>query len=93
MEIITHDKKRVEQNADNRNKEINKHLLNELQKLDEGIQRHNTKQKAENSRFQAQIGQCKEIRADLERDIGVLKNRVTSVEVHLGVNDIVLSSP
>ena len=53
VEILAHDKRRVEQSADNRTKEINKHLLNELQKLDEGIQRHNTKQKAENSRFQA----------------------------------------
>ncbi len=91
--MLTVDKKRVEQNADCRIKEINKHLQNELQKLDEGIQRHNTKQKAENSRFQAQIGHCKEIRADLDKDIGVLKNRVTNVEHHLGVNDVVLNSP
>ncbi|CDW71970.1 UNKNOWN [Stylonychia lemnae] len=86
VQLLGQDKVYVEQNADQRTKEIQKYLSIELQRLDEGIQKHSTKQKAENSRFQAQIGTCKEIRQDLDEQIQTIKARIINVENHLGVN-------
>ncbi len=51
--------------------------------LDEGIQKYNTKQKAENSRFQAQIGHCKEIRVDLSQLMEKLKDKIDFLESKL----------
>eukprot|EP00347_Sterkiella_histriomuscorum_P018120 403346710 len=87
VQVLAQDKQYVEMSADQRYKEVQKYLSLELQKLDEGIQKHNTKQKAENSRFQAQIGHCKEIRQELDSDIQIIKSRIMNVENHLGVNE------
>ena len=49
-------------------------------------QKHNQKQKAENSRFQSQIGNIKEIRIELEQAIIDLTFQVDNVERQLGIN-------
>lgn len=59
-------------------------LKREMDQLEEGVGRYLIKQKAENSRFYAQIKQCKELKHELIDQIFELEHRVSRVEDKVG---------
>ena len=71
--------------AENKCDDINKYLTKEIHYLEELINKAQSKQKAENSRFQYQCTQVKEIANELDDHRMELLKRVINVEDHLGV--------
>ena len=65
--------------------EIDKYLQKEIHYLEELINKSQTKQKAENSRFQYQCQQVKEIANELDDHRMELVKRTINVEDHLGI--------
>ena len=61
-EQLIDEKDRVEAVTIAHTRKTQSYLMNKVKLLEQDIQRNNTKQKAENSRIQAQISNCKEIR-------------------------------
>ena len=71
--------------AETKCNDINKYLNKEIHYLEELISKANTKQKAENSRFQYQCQQVKQIANELDDHRMALVKRVVNVQDHLGV--------
>ena len=63
--------------------ETQSYLLNKVKDLELAMQKHNQKQKAENSRFTAQINQIKEIKIDLDGKVECLKDQMDILESHI----------
>ena len=65
--------------------DINKYLTKEIHYLEELISKAQTKQKAENSRFQYQCQQVKDIANNLDDHRMSLVKRNVNIEDHLGI--------
>ena len=65
--------------------DINKYLNKEIHYLEELINKAQTKQKAENSRFQFQCQQVKNIANELDDHRMHLVKRTVTIEDHLGI--------
>ena len=84
--IIKSERDTVEQIGYEKSAEVQYILGQELNLLDEKIQKHLIKQKAENSRFQAQIGHIKEMKSELDQEGELVSYKISILENHLGID-------
>ena len=86
VQILNTERDTVAEMAETKCDDINRYLNKEIHYLEELISKAQTKQKAENSRFQFQCQQVKEIANELDDHRMELVKRTVNVEDHLGVD-------
>ena len=86
VQILNTERDTVSEMAESKCVDINRYLNKEIHYLEELIAKAQTKQKAENSRFQYQCTQVKDIANELDDHRMDLVKRVINVEDHLGVD-------
>ena len=85
VRILNTEKETVHEMAETKMEDINKYLTKEIHYLEELISKAQTKQKAENSRFQFQCQQVKDIANSLDDHRMQLVKRNVNFEDHLGI--------
>ena len=69
-------------------REVKSTLVQELNKIEDEMQRHFSQQKAENSRLQQQISQLKTEKTVLQNQLIALQRRITDLEMQVGNDDV-----
>ena len=85
IHILNTEKDTIAEMANSKMDDIDKYLSKELKYLDELINKNQVKQKAENSRFQFQCQQVKQLANELDDERMQLVKRVINIEDHLGI--------
>ena len=86
VQILNNERDTVYEMAQTKCEDIDKYLNKEVHYLEELIHKAQVKQKAENSRFQYQCQQVKEIANELDDHRLLLVKRVMNVSDHLGID-------
>lgn len=85
VHILNTEKDTIAEMASTKCDDIDRYLHKELSYLEELINKSQIKQKAENSRFQYQCQQVKQIANELDDERMGLVKRVINIEDHLGI--------
>ena len=85
VQILNTERDTILEMAETKCSDIDKYLSKEIHYLEELINKSQTKQKAENSRFQYQCQQVKDIANELDDHRMELVKRTINIEDHLGI--------
>ena len=95
-ELITHkneaarldsEKESIESMTISKQEEVKNSVLQDLNKINEELQRHSGHQKSENKRLKQQVDHIKSKNQILQKDLEDLEKRLVGLELQVGIDD------